>query len=113
MMTHASHTLCFSSEPKLRNINNSSTAVKCRFQNAVNVSQEEMNLSRFPSSDSSKQSYIYFFAGSYSSKHREECTSLMAYVNLRGQPSGGEGSPTCYVIREVLYNIVSITLSDK
>lgn len=42
---YTSLTLCFSSEPKLQNINNSSEAVKCRFQNAVNISQEANNLS--------------------------------------------------------------------
>lgn len=45
---YASLALCFSSEPKLQNINNSAAAVKCRFQTAVNVSQEEDILSCFP-----------------------------------------------------------------
>lgn len=38
---YESLTLCFSSEPKLHDINNSRAAVKHSFPNAVNISQEE------------------------------------------------------------------------
>lgn len=82
---YACLTLCFSSEPKLQNINNSSAAVKCRFQNAANVSQMGNMLSCFPPLDNSKQSYFCRLFD-YSSQQREEYSSLTAYVDLRVKP---------------------------
>lgn len=63
--------LYFSSKPKLQNINNSTAAVKCRFQSAVNISQEENILCRLPSLDSRKQSYFCRLLD-YSSEQKEE-----------------------------------------